>query len=123
MDIVKLVGSDVLPDEQKFLLEIGRVIRLGFLQQNAFHEVDTYVPLRKQFKMMELIIYLYQNAKELIDMGIPVSVLRDKGLFETIIKLKYEIGNEELEKFDLIQQNIKNTLAEIKKNYERMERR
>ena len=57
MEIVKLIGSDVLPDDQKLILEISRVIRLGFLQQNAFHKEDTCVPLEKQMKMMELLIF------------------------------------------------------------------
>ncbi|MEE0685362.1 MAG: V-type ATP synthase subunit A, partial [Lachnospiraceae bacterium] len=56
-EIVKLIGSDVLPDDQKLILEIARVIRLGFLQQNAFHKDDTCVPLEKQLKMMETILY------------------------------------------------------------------
>ena len=47
MEIVKLIGSDVLPDDQKLTIEIARVIRVGFLQQNAFHAVDTYVPAGK----------------------------------------------------------------------------
>lgn len=51
MEIVKLIGSDVLPDDQKLTLEIARVIRLGFLQQNAFHDQDTCVPLKKQLLM------------------------------------------------------------------------
>ena len=59
MEIVKLIGADVLPDDQKLVLEIAKVIRLGFLQQNAFHKDDTSVPLIKQFKMMEVILYLY----------------------------------------------------------------
>ena len=54
MEIVKLIGSDVLPDDQKLVLEIAKVIRLGFLQQNAFHAEDTCVPMKKQFKMMEI---------------------------------------------------------------------
>lgn len=61
MEIVKLIGSDVLPDDQKLTLEIARVIRLGFLQQNAFHAEDTCVPMEKQFKMMETILYLYEK--------------------------------------------------------------
>ncbi len=63
MEIVKLIGSDVLPDDQKLILEIARVIRLGFLQQNAFHKDDTCVSMKKQFKMMEIILYLYKNRK------------------------------------------------------------
>ncbi len=62
MEIVKLIGSDVLPDDQKLTIEIARVIRVGFLQQNAFHAVDTYVPLEKQLKMMETILYLYESV-------------------------------------------------------------
>ena len=50
MEIVKLIGADVLPDDQKLVLEIAKVIRVGFLQQNAFHKDDTSVPLTKQFK-------------------------------------------------------------------------
>ena len=53
MEIVKLIGSDVLPDDQKLTLEIARVIRLGFLQQNAFHSEDTCVPLKKQLLMLK----------------------------------------------------------------------
>ena len=68
MEIVKLIGSDVLPDDQKLVLEIARVIRLGFLQQNAFHKDDTCVPLKKQFKMMEIILYLYEKCRALISM-------------------------------------------------------
>ena len=63
MEIVKLIGSDVLPDDQKLTLEIARVIRLGFLQQNAFHPDDTCVSLEKQFKMMEVILYLYKKCR------------------------------------------------------------
>ena len=61
METVKLIGSDVLPDDQKLTLEIARVIRLGFLQQNAFHKEDQNVPLNKQFLMMETILYLYKT--------------------------------------------------------------
>ena len=74
MEIVKLIGADVLPDDQKLVLEIAKVIRLGFLQQNAFHKDDTSVPLIKQFKMMEVILYLYKKSRSLVSMGMPVSV-------------------------------------------------
>ena len=80
MEIVKLIGSDVLPDDQKLTLEIARVIRLGFLQQNAFHAEDTCVPMEKQFKMMEIILYLYEKCRALINRGMPVSVLKEGNL-------------------------------------------
>lgn len=100
MEIVKLIGSDVLPDDQKLVLEIARVIRLGFLQQNAFHPEDTCVPLEKQLKMMEIILYLYNRSKELINMGMPVSVLKEDNIFEKIISIKYDVPNNKLEMFD-----------------------
>ena len=106
MEIVKLIGSDVLPDDQKLTLEIARVIRLGFLQQNAFHQEDTCVPMEKQFKMMETILYLYEKSKALINRGMPVSVLKEDNIFERIISIKYDVPNNELDRFDQYKQDI-----------------
>ena len=85
MEIVKLIGSDVLPDDQKLTLEIARVIRLGFLQQNAFHAEDTCVPMSKQFNMMEIILYLYEKCRSLVNQGMPVSVLKEDNIFERVM--------------------------------------
>lgn len=100
MEIVKLIGSDVLPDDQKLILEIARVIRVGFLQQNAFHKEDTCVPMAKQFKMMEIILYLYQRSRSLISMGMPMSVLKEDKIFDKIISIKYDVPNNRLDMFD-----------------------
>ena len=99
-EIVKLIGSDVLPDDQKLVLEIARVIRLGFLQQNAFHAEDTFVPMIKQLKMMETILYLYEKCKVLIDMNMPMALLRESDVFEKVIAIKYDVPNKDLDKFD-----------------------
>ena len=90
----------MLPDDQKLTLEIARVIRLGFLQQNAFHPEDTCVPMSKQMKMMDIILYLNKKAKSLVSLGMPISVLKSEPIFEHIISIKYDVGNDELEKFD-----------------------
>ena len=100
MEIVKLIGSDVLPDDQKLTLEIARVIRLGFLQQNAFHSEDTCVPLKKQLLMMQTILYLQEKAGKLISMGMPMSVLKKHNIFEKIISIKYDVPNNKLSMFD-----------------------
>ena len=100
MEIVKLIGSDVLPDDQKLVLEISRVVRLGFLQQNAFHPEDTCVPMEKQMKMMETILYLYDKSKALITMGMPMSVLKAENIFEKVIAIKYDVPNDRLDMFD-----------------------
>lgn len=100
IEIVKLIGSDVLPDDQKLTLEIARIIRLGFLQQNAFHKDDTCVPLEKQLKMMKIILYLNTKCKALVAMGMPVSVLKKDNIFERIIAIKYDVPNDRLDMFE-----------------------
>ena len=106
MEIVKLIGSDVLPDDQKLTLEIARVIRLGFLQQNAFHSDDTCVPMEKQFQMMELILYLYEKSRALVSMGMPMSILKQDNIFERVISVKYDIPNDAPEMFDTYKKDI-----------------
>ena len=100
MEIVKLIGSDVLPDDQKLVIETARVIRVGFLQQNAFHAEDTYVPLEKQKQMMKVILHLHEKSKEVVARGIPISKIIELGLFDKLNKMKYDIPNSRLEMFD-----------------------
>jgi V/A-type H+-transporting ATPase subunit A len=100
MEIVKLIGSDVLPDSQRLTLAIARVIRLGFVQQNAFHPFDTYVPFEKQVKMMKIILYLNDKCRALLAAGVPMSVMQTEDIFDKVISIKYDVGNEELKKLD-----------------------
>jgi len=106
MEIVKLIGGDVLPDDQKLTLEIARVIRLGFLQQNAFHKDDTCVSLFKQFKMMDTILYLYKKCRVLVAKGMPMSVLKEADIFERVINMKYDVPNCNLQLLDMYRQYI-----------------
>ena len=113
MEIVKLIGADVLPDDQKLVIEIARVIRVGFLQQNAFHAEDTYVPLEKQKRMMEAILYLYDACRKIVEASIPLSTVMSYGLFDKLVKMKYDIPNNALSMFDEYK-------AEIDKETERL---
>lgn len=106
MEIVKLVGSDILPDDQKLIIEIAKLIRVGFLQQNAFHADDTFVPLKKQKLMMQTILYLNKKVKQLISAMVPISKILKTGIFEKVSRIKYDIPNNRLELF-------KNYLKEI----------
>ncbi|MEF9942235.1 MAG: V-type ATP synthase subunit A [Lachnospiraceae bacterium] len=106
MEIVKLIGSDVLPDDQKLVLEIAKVIRLGFLQQNAFHKDDTCVSMEKQFKMMDTILYLFKKSRDLISMGMPMSVLKEEDIFEKVIAIKYDVPNDNLQLLDMYKKHI-----------------
>jgi V/A-type H+-transporting ATPase subunit A len=105
-EIVKLIGSDVLPDDQKLILEIARIIRLGFLQQNAFHPEDTYVPMDKQYQMMKIILYLYEKCKRLVAMNMPMTLIREDAIFEKLISIKYDVANNELFKFNEYEKQI-----------------
>ncbi|MCL2486933.1 MAG: V-type ATP synthase subunit A [Oscillospiraceae bacterium] len=100
MEIVKLVGSDVLPDDQKLIIETAKVIRLGFLQQNAFHKEDTYVPLNKQLAMMKTILYLMNKSRTAIQSGVPMSRVLATGLFDKLTRMKYDVPNDNLSVLD-----------------------
>lgn len=107
MDIVKLIGADVLPEEQRLTIEIARVIRVGILQQNAYHVSDTYVPLAKQFMMMKTVLLLNQKCRKLVEKDdIPVSLIKESGIFDTVVKVKYDIENDNFEKFEKIYKQI-----------------
>lgn len=99
-EVVQLVGSDVLPDHQKLTLDIAKIVRTGFLQQNAYHAEDTYVPLEKQRSMMRVILYLYDKAQALLKAGVTVTELRETGLFEKVTRIKYDVPNNQLEMFN-----------------------
>lgn len=113
MEIVKLIGADVLPDDQKLVMEVARVIRVGFLQQNAFHKEDTYVPLAKQMKMMEIILYLYHKCREVVAKQVPISKITKLGLFDKLVKIKYDVPNDRLDMFDGYRTEIDKALAPL----------
>lgn len=106
LDIVQLVGEDVLPDDQRLILEIAKVIKVGFLQQNAFHKEDTFVPIQKQNLMLEIINYLYQRGKEAIGLGIPISLVKEPELYAQVTRIKYTIKNDNLQDFGLLMKSI-----------------
>lgn len=117
MEIVKLIGADILPEDQKLIIEIAKVIRLGFLQQNAFHDVDTYVPLQKQFYMMKTIMKLYKKAREIIRQGIPLSQIMKQGIFEELVKMKYNIGNDDITPFEELSKKIDDSFDKVSDSY------
>ncbi len=106
MEIVKLIGADVLPDSQKLVIELARVIRVGFLQQNAFHKDDTFVPLSKQKLMMEVILDLYKYSLEALEQGVTMEEIRATGLFEREIRMKYDIPNDRPEMFGRLKKDM-----------------
>jgi V/A-type H+-transporting ATPase subunit A len=113
MEIVKLIGSDVLPEDQKLVIEVAAVVRIGFLQQNAYHKDDTYVPLDKQLKMMNTILQLYDKAKIAVEAGVVVSDITETGIFDKVIKMKYDIPNDKPELFHTLDTEVETTLKTL----------
>lgn len=112
-EIVNLMGPDVLPEDQKLVMEIAKVVRVGYLQQNAFHKDDTYVPLAKQLKMMDVILYLNKKCQEAVAQGKVVRAISETGIFEQLIRMKYDIPNDHIEKLDTYYQDIDNALKSV----------
>ncbi|MBU5484024.1 V-type ATP synthase subunit A [Clostridium sp. MSJ-11] len=116
-EIVKLVGEDVLPDDQRLILEAAKILKVGFLQQNAYHDVDTYVPIEKQFKMLKIIELFYDKAYGCVKIGVPISKIRDGEIFGEMIKMKYNIPNDDFSGFDKIEEKISLYYEELMKKY------
>ena len=106
LDIVQLVGEDVLPDSQRLVLEVARILKTGFLQQNAFHKEDSFVPIEKQYMMLKTIWHLYERALACSEKGIPISKIRESAIFEKNTKMKYNIPNDQLEGIEDINKEL-----------------
>lgn len=116
-EIVMLVGEDVLPDDQRLILEIAKIIKVGFLQQNAYNKEDTFVPLEKQYKMLKIIDYLYEKCKSVLALNIPISQIKNQSLFDELIKMKYTVPNNDLSKINEIEEMIQDYYGELEKKY------
>jgi V/A-type H+-transporting ATPase subunit A len=117
-EMVMLVGEDVLPDDQRWVLEIAKIIKVGYLQQNAYNKDDTYVPLEKQYAMLKAIEYLYERGREGLKLGIPTSRLKNLDIFSQFIKMKYTIPNDDLSGIDKLKDEIDQYFEVLFKKYE-----
>lgn len=116
-EIAKVVGQGVLSDSKKLILEISKCIREGFLQQNAKSEIDTYVPLLKQYKMMKILINVYELSNELVEKGIPMSTIKQVGFFTEYSRIKNEVSNIEMAKIDELEEKYIDELNKIEEEY------
>lgn len=117
-EIVMLVGEDVLPDDQRLVLEVCRTIKVGFLQQNAFHKIDTYVPLEKQVEMLNVIDIYYERGKSAIEKNIPISVVRNPELLSKIVQMKYTIPNDDLSGIEELKFEINRFFDDLETKYQ-----
>ena len=117
MDIVKLVGEDVLPDDQRIILEMARLIKTGYLQQNAFHPQDLYTVLPLQYKMLKVIDKVYDRVFSCIKKGIPLSKVKNEKLFSDVMMMKYHVTEEKDKIFSELMNKIDHYCDRIEDMY------
>jgi V/A-type H+-transporting ATPase subunit A len=115
--IVKLVGPDALPYAERMVLETSRLIREGILQQNATDPVDAYSPIEKQIRMLELVLYFHERGMNIIKRGAPISVVHDLPVVDMLIRMKSNVPNDQLEKFDEVQKAIDEQMSQLDAEY------
>jgi V/A-type H+-transporting ATPase subunit A len=115
--IVKLVGPDALPDEERLVLETARLLREGFLQQNAMDKVDAFSSLEKQIRMLELILHFHDRALGIIKHGAPISIIHNLPVVDVMIRMKTTVSNEELEKMAEIKKSIDDQMSRLDTEY------
>jgi V/A-type H+-transporting ATPase subunit A len=115
--IVKLVGPDALPDEQRLVLETARLLREGFLQQNAMDPVDAYSTVQKQIKMLDLILYFHSRALTLVKRGAPIATIHQLEVVDTLIRMKNLVANDQLQKMDEIRADVDAQLTQLEGDY------
>ncbi len=115
--IVKLVGPDALPYAERMVLETTRLIREAILQQNATDPVDAYSPVEKQIRMLELVLHFHERGMNIIRRGAPISVIHDLSVVDTLIRMKSNVANDELSKFEDIQKAIDEQMSQLDAEY------
>ncbi|WP_457622214.1 V-type ATP synthase subunit A [Persephonella sp.] len=106
--IVKLLGSESLPEDKRLVVEIAYLIKEIFLQQNAFDPVDAHSSPEKQIKMAEILRLIYDLwIKAFEEKKIPVKILKDQPEIQAFLRSKYEIGNDRIEEYDRLIERIK----------------
>ena len=116
-EIVRLLGPEALPDEEKLILEVARMIKIGILQQNSFDKVDTYCSPQKQVKLVKLMVRFYKEALKALREGIPLADIRAMRVISSLLKAKFEIPDEEVQRLD----GLENEMIEQFKNLQSKE--
>jgi V/A-type H+-transporting ATPase subunit A len=115
--IVKLVGPDALPDEQRLTLETARLLREGFLQQDAFDPIDNYSTVGRQIRMLDVILHFHRRARRVIERGALIVTIHDLPVVNTLIRCKTTVANDHLEQFDEIRRQIDEQMEQLEQEY------
>jgi V/A-type H+-transporting ATPase subunit A len=115
--IVQLIGADALPDDQRLVLEVARLLREGFLQQDAMDDIDTFTTAEKQIRLLQLILAFHDRAADLIEQGCPIVVLREQSIVDLLVRMKATVANDELEQLDEIEEVLHQQMDDLAQEY------
>ena len=112
-EIVRLLGPEALPDEEKLILEVARMIQIGFLQQNAYDDIDAYCSPEKQLKMMKMFVTFHEEALKALRNGVPISKIRSMQAISKMLRSKFALKNEEMDKMDRLVKDMLDEFASL----------
>jgi V/A-type H+-transporting ATPase subunit A len=112
------VGPDALPDEQRLIMETARLLREGFLQQNAMDAVDAFSTVEKQMRMLEMILYFHERALRIVKHGAPISVIHQLPAVDTLIRMKMLVPNDELTRMDDLKKTVDEQMSRLDQEYQ-----
>ncbi len=116
--IIKLVGEDVLPDDQKLVVRVANILKIGYLQQSAFSDVDAFCEVKKQYEMLRLILLYYDRAMELVSKGVAISEVLDEEIVSTLMRMKEKIPNDKLNEFKDIEKKMISFFDSLDEKYQ-----
>ena len=112
-EIVRLLGPEALPDEEKLILEVARMIKIGLLQQNSFDDVDTYCSPEKQYKLLKLLVDFYKRGQQALKEGAELSDIRAMGVIGSMLKARMEVKDDEMPKLDQLDKEMQEQFKSI----------
>ncbi len=112
-EIVRLLGPEALPDEEKLILEVARMLKIGLLQQNSFDDVDTYCSPEKQYKLLKLLVEFYRRGQQALKEGTALTDIRAMPIIITLLKARMDIKDNEISKLDQLDIDMKEQFKSI----------
>jgi V/A-type H+-transporting ATPase subunit A len=112
-EIVRLLGPEALPDEEKLILEVARMVKIGLLQQNSFDDVDTYCSPEKQYKLLKLLVDFYKKGQQALKEGASLSDIREMSVVTTLLKARMDVKDDEMPKLDQLDNDMQEQFKSI----------
>jgi V/A-type H+-transporting ATPase subunit A len=114
LELVRLLGPESLADEEKLILDVGRMIREGFLQQSAFDQIDSYCSTGKQYLMLRLFVTFHKLAEEALSRGVPLAKIRQLPIIAKLMRAKAEVPNEEADRLLKLEEEVRSVMSALK---------